>query len=94
MKKINYSDKGSILNPLKNLQFFARKPITEKLEPRPASPTYRGFHLNDMEKCIGCGTCQKICDNAAITMVKIPGFVPHARKKGNERGLDRVCPYH
>ncbi|MFK5985597.1 MAG: FAD-dependent oxidoreductase [Pseudomonadota bacterium] len=74
MKKINYADKGSILNPLKSLQFFARKPITEKLEPRPASENYRGFHLNDMEKCIGCGTCQKVCDNAAITMVKVPSL--------------------
>ncbi len=72
MKKINYDDIGSILNPLKSLQFFARKPITEKLEPRPAAEIYRGFHLNDMEKCIGCSTCQKICDNAAITMVKVP----------------------
>ena len=74
MKKIQYGDKGSILNPLKSLQFFARPAVTEKLEPRPASANYRGFHLNDMDKCIGCATCQKICDNAAITMVKVPGL--------------------
>ncbi len=72
MKKIKYEDIGSILNPLKNLQFFARKPVTEALGPRPAAEIYRGFHLNDMEKCIGCSTCQKICDNAAITMVRVP----------------------
>ena len=72
MKKIQYEDIGSILNPLKNLQFFARKPVTVPLEPRPAAKIYRGFHLNDMEKCIGCSTCQKICDNAAITMVQVP----------------------
>lgn len=72
MKKIKYDDLGSILNPLKTLQFFARKPVTEQLQPRPAAENYRGFHLNDMEKCIGCSTCQKICDNAAITMVKVP----------------------
>ena len=72
MKNIKYKDIGSILNPLKSLQFYARKPITEDLEPRPAAEIYRGFHLNDMEKCIGCSTCQKICDNAAITMVKVP----------------------
>lgn len=72
MKKIKYEDIGSILNPLKSLQFFARKPVTEPLEPREAAEIYRGFHLNDMEKCIGCSTCQKICDNAAITMVKVP----------------------
>lgn len=80
MKKIDYKDKGSILNPLKNLQFFARKPITEKLEPRPASASYRGFHINDMDKCIGCSSCQKICDNAAITMVEIPSIKEDAAK--------------
>jgi glutamate synthase (NADPH/NADH) small chain len=49
-----------------------RKPVTVPLEPRPAADNYRGFHLNDHEKCIGCSSCQKVCDNAAITMVKIP----------------------
>jgi len=72
MKNIPYDYKGSILNPLKNLGFFARKPVTEPLKPRPASANYRGFHVNDWEKCIGCSTCQKVCDNAAITMVRIP----------------------
>lgn len=71
---IPYKSKGSILAPLKSLAFFARKPITEPLEPRLASLRYRGFHLNDWEKCIGCSTCQKVCDNAAITMVKVPGL--------------------
>jgi len=74
MADIPYKDKGSLLNPLKALQFFARPPVTEPLEPRLASANYRGFHLNDWEKCIGCGTCQKVCDNAAITMVRIPGL--------------------
>jgi glutamate synthase (NADPH/NADH) small chain len=72
MSDIDYKAKGSILNPLKSLQFFSRPPVTEPLEPRPAAENYRGFHLNDWEKCIGCATCQKVCDNAAITMVKIP----------------------
>lgn len=71
MTDISYSYKGSILNPLKNLGFFARKPVTEPMRPRPASDNYRGFHVNDWEKCIGCSTCQKVCDNAAITMVRI-----------------------
>ena len=72
MSDIRYKDKGSILNPLKNLQFFGRKPVTKPLGPRPASENYRGFHLNDWDACIGCGTCQKVCDNAAITMVRVP----------------------
>ncbi|MCU7931740.1 MAG: FAD-dependent oxidoreductase [Candidatus Thiodiazotropha sp. (ex Codakia rugifera)] len=69
---IEHSDSGSILSPLKALQFLARKPVTVPLEPRPAAANYRGFHLNDNEKCIGCSSCQKVCDNAAITMVKVP----------------------
>jgi len=75
MGDIRYKDKGSILNPLKNLQFFGRKPVTEPLGPRPASKNYRGFHLNDWDACIGCGTCQKVCDNAAITMVRVPDAI-------------------
>ena len=74
MSDIDYKSKGSILNPLKGLSFFARKPVTEPLGPRVAAVRYRGFHLNDWEKCIGCSTCQKVCDNAAITMVKVPGL--------------------
>jgi glutamate synthase (NADPH/NADH) small chain len=68
---IDYKDEGSLLNPLKNLGFLGRKPVTEAFEPRPASLNYRGFHVNDWEKCIGCSTCQKVCDNDAITMIRI-----------------------
>jgi len=80
MADIKYKDRGSLLNPLKTFSFFGRPPVTEKMEPRPASANYRGFHLNDWEKCIGCSTCQKVCDNAAITMVRIPGLVADAAK--------------
>ncbi len=72
MKDIDYKDKGGLLNPLKNIAFFGRRPITVPLEPRLAAEKYRGFHLNDWDKCIGCSTCQKVCDNAAITMVRVP----------------------
>jgi glutamate synthase (NADPH/NADH) small chain len=74
MAEIDYKDRGSILAPLKALSFFARKAVTVPLAPRPAAARYRGFHLNDWEKCIGCSTCQKVCDNAAISMVEIPGL--------------------
>ncbi len=86
MSDIPYKDKGSILRPIKALSFLARKPVTEKIEPRPAAANYRGFHVNDWDLCIGCSTCQKVCDNAAITMVKIPGL-PEDPVKGirNER---------
>ncbi len=72
MSDIDYKQRGSLLNPLRSLGFFGRPPVTQPLEPRPASINYRGFHLNDWEKCVGCGTCQKVCDNAAISMVHIP----------------------
>jgi glutamate synthase (NADPH/NADH) small chain len=72
MADINYKSRGSILRPLRTLSFLTRKPVTLPLEPREATANYRGFHLNDWEKCIGCSTCQKICDNEAITMVQIP----------------------
>jgi len=86
MSDIMHKDKGSILGPLKNLSFFTRKPVTEPLKPRDASANYRGFHVNDWELCIGCSTCQKVCDNAAITMVRVPGL-PQDPVKGvrNER---------
>lgn len=74
MSDIEHTDKGSLLNPLKSLLFFARSPVTVPLDPRPASANYRGFHLNDWDLCIGCSTCQKVCDNAAITMVRVPGL--------------------
>jgi glutamate synthase (NADPH/NADH) small chain len=74
MADIPYKDKGSILGPLKSLGFVARQAVTVPLEPRPAAANYRGFHVNDWTLCIGCSTCQKVCDNAAITMVRIPGL--------------------
>ena len=66
----------SFLAPLKALSFLGREPVTIPLgEVRPASPTYRGFHLNDWDQCIGCGTCSMICDNDAIRMVNIPDLL-------------------
>jgi glutamate synthase (NADPH/NADH) small chain len=86
MADIDYADEGSMLNPLRAWAFFGRKPVTEPLQPRPASPNYRGFHLNDWEKCIGCGACQKLCDTAAISMVRIPDLpADPARGERSER---------
>lgn len=80
MSDIDYKDLGSLLKPLKSLVFMGREPVTEAFEPRPASANYRGFHVNDWEKCIGCSTCQKVCDNAAISMVRIPGLTADPAK--------------
>ncbi len=39
--------------------------------PRPGAPAYRGFHQNDVDKCIGCGSCAEICQNVSIDMVPV-----------------------
>ncbi len=62
---------NSLLAPLKALSFIGRESVTLPIEPRPATPNYRGFHVNDWKKCIGCGTCRTICDNHAISMIDI-----------------------
>jgi glutamate synthase (NADPH/NADH) small chain len=49
------------------------KPYTNKkpIETRPGTERCRGFHQNDLEKCIGCGTCESICQNEAIDLVPV-----------------------
>ena len=44
----------------------SRRPSTM----RPGAPAYRGWHINNIEKCVGCGTCHDICQNEAIDMVE------------------------
>ena len=38
---------------------------------RPGADRYRGWHINDTEACIGCGTCADICQNSAIDMLVV-----------------------
>lgn len=38
-------------------------------KPREAAPRYRGFHINDWDKCVGCGTCAEICPTNCIVMI-------------------------
>jgi len=66
--------KGSFLKPFKAIRFLWKKPKTLKypFEPKEPALRYRGFHLNDWDKCTGCGNCADICPNEAITMEKIP----------------------
>ncbi|MEN8228085.1 MAG: FAD-dependent oxidoreductase [Bacteroidota bacterium] len=51
------------------------KPVTIKdpIAERPGADRYRGFHKNDIATCIGCGTCETICENEAIDMVPVEG---------------------
>jgi glutamate synthase (NADPH) small chain len=63
-----------LLSPFKAWKNVLQNPITiRKPLEREGAPRYRGFHQNDMDKCIGCGTCEEICMNAAIDMMPVEG---------------------
>jgi len=73
------NEKKSLLAPIKAWKYLLKKPVTILKKdifdnPREASDRYRGFHQNDLEKCIGCGTCSTICPTNAIRMVEIAGL--------------------
>ncbi len=61
-----------VLSPYTAWKHVADRPVTIK-DPigREAAARYRGFHQNDLDKCIGCGSCEDICQNAAIDMVPV-----------------------
>ena len=86
---------GSILKPLKSLRFLGEKPVTLRYpkETQKTAERYRGFHINDWEKCIGCGTCAEICDNDAIRMVEIPSIKPKSGESNLRPAIDygRCC---
>lgn len=64
-----------VISPFTAWKNLFRDPVTIKdpLNDRPGAPRYRGFHQNDQEKCIGCGTCETICQNGAIDMLPVEG---------------------
>ncbi len=61
---------NDILKPLSGWKFLFKKPHTIRYpkEDKIPSERYRGIHTNMIDKCIGCGSCEKICMNQAITM--------------------------
>ena len=61
--------------------YTTAKPALERI----GAHAYRGFHINDIEKCVGCGTCEEICQNGAIDMVKIA-------QKASEKGDSGLVP--
>jgi glutamate synthase (NADPH/NADH) small chain len=60
---------------------------------REAAPRYRGFHQNDVALCIGCGTCEAICQNGAIDMVPVEGIPAKQGDSGLRPRIDygRCC---
>jgi len=87
--------KLNILSPFKAVRYLFKKPKTIRypFEPKEPSQRYRGFHLNDWDKCNGCGNCRDICPNEAITMVKIPEIKPKPGEKNERPQIDygRCC---
>ncbi|NOZ46397.1 MAG: FAD-dependent oxidoreductase [Chlorobi bacterium] len=84
-----------ILSPFSAWKNLALEPVTVKdpLNERPGAPRYRGFHKNELNECIGCGTCSDICQNAAIDMVPVEGIETKAGDSGLRPMIDygRCC---
>jgi len=89
MTKKSKINKGSFLDPFKAIRFLWKKPKTLRypFEPKEPALRCRGFHLNDWDKCTGCGNCADICPNEAITMVEIPEL-----KSKPEEGIKNERP--
>jgi glutamate synthase (NADPH/NADH) small chain len=65
-----------ILTPFTTWKKVFREPVTVKdpINDRPGAERYRGFHKNDLKICIGCGSCEAICENEAIDLVPVEGI--------------------
>ena len=76
-----------VLSPFTAWKNLFRDPVSIK-DPlnREAAERYRGFHQNDIEKCIGCGTCEAICQNGAIDMIPYDG-IENIKTQPGDSGL-------
>jgi glutamate synthase (NADPH/NADH) small chain len=87
--------KRSFLSPFKATKYLFKKPKTLRypFELKEPAARYRGFHLNDWDKCTGCGNCADICPNEAITMEEIAELEPKPGEKNERPKLDygRCC---
>jgi glutamate synthase (NADPH/NADH) small chain len=83
-----------ILSPFTAWKHLVKEPVTIK-EPlkREAAQRYRGFHQNVIDDCIGCGTCESICQNAAIDLVPVEGIETKDGDSGLRPSIDygRCC---
>ena len=90
MTKLN-----DILKPFTAWSNAVRDPVTVKdpINDRPGASRYRGFHQNDIEKCIGCGACESICETGAIKMVPVEGIETQPGDSGLRPEVDygRCC---
>ena len=76
-------DIKGIVEPFSALRYIFKKPLTFSYphDSREIPKGYRGWHINDEDKCIGCGLCEDVCMNVAIDMIK-PVTV-HNEKNGS-----------
>jgi len=82
---------GMAAEVIKNL---LKKPITVRFpaESIPIADGYRGEHEYDIDKCISCGLCARICPNKAIEMVEVPKKYKNKYKKTYPRiDLGKCC---
>ncbi len=84
-----------VLSPFTAWKNLFRDPvcIPDPLNDRPGAERYRGFHKNSMELCIGCGTCEAICQNGAIDMLAVNGIPVQQGDSGLRPQIDygRCC---
>jgi glutamate synthase (NADPH/NADH) small chain len=84
-----------ILTPFTAWKKVFREPVTVKdpLNDRPGAERYRGFHKNDLTACIGCGSCEAICENEAIDLVPVEGIETKSGDSGLRPRVDygRCC---
>jgi len=80
-----------VISPFNAWKRAFEKPdtIVKPLSEREGSPLYRGFHINDVDKCIGCGSCEEICQNAAIDLVDVASV----KAKPGDSGLRPLIDY-
>ncbi|MBK1641695.1 hypothetical protein CKO12_07360 [Chromatium okenii] len=88
-------DIKGLIQPFGALKFTVKQPHTLNypLEKRQDVIGYRGFHLNSLSLCVGCGNCQDICMNEAIDMVEAVGKINPKNASGLVPRIDygRCC---
>jgi len=70
------------------------KPMTVKFphESIPIPDRYRGEHKFDIDNCISCGLCSKICPNRAIEMIELSAqYKDKYPKKYPKIDLGKCC---
>lgn len=80
-------DVKGLISPFSALAQGLKQPhtLSYPVEQRPEVTGYRGFHVNTLSTCVGCGNCQDICMNEAIDMVE--PLTPEAMNPKNASGL-------